>query len=958
MKKILLFLGLFLLLIPFCVKAEDLNDKVIIKSIELLKKSNNTEEIGEATINDLNVSFNLKFFEVGDYAKYKLIVVNNTDDELELTADNIKSEDGYTMYDIEYEESNVIKKDQDNIIYITAKYNQAPPKEAFRSSKVEDIQTLSLKLFKDTIDIPDTIKNMSKTFVILLVFFILGIVLYKRNEKMSKTIILLLFVPLLTPIVGNAAVEFEISIDSNIVLAKIKPNPCTYEGELVQGAEYVDGQYTYRYMQESDYTNGWRNITYEGWGVQLTDKDSTNPVTTKLCSVINDKPIVSMTYMFNNSKAEEIDITSFDTSQVKSMQYMFNYVSNVEELDFSSFNTSNVENMVYMFNNATGLKGLDLRYFDTSNLVYYAQMFSYASSLESLNLDNWDLRKAGVSGGHLSGARSLKSISAKNWILPETFTNWVSRAWGGNNSPIETIDVTGWDLSNTKDLQGLFAGSYYLKNIIGLETWDTPNVVNMEYMFSMCSRLTSIDLSNFNTSKVTNVKYMLGGCYDLKNVNLSNFDFSRIDVDYNGFLYDILDYRDVSIDTLDLSNAIFPSNMSNAFSNYKNIKSIILDDVDTSHVTKMDWMFKDCTSITELDLSSFDTSNVTTIAGMFEGCTGLTELDLSSFDVSHIPSYSGFSAIFKNVTNLKTLNISNWDLRNVNYSNLSNILYLGNTGVETLNMSKVIFPSDSSFAFTNLPYLKHLTLDDVDTSNVTNMSHMFNTLASLEEIDVSSFNTSNVVNMDHMFTSIPLLKEIDVSNFDTSKVTNFYAMFSSLRSLEYLDLSTFKVDQLTSHPWGLIDGSENVLEINLSNWDFSNYSNYNMFGRMLGGSGYSLAGESGASHKLKKIVLKNAKFGQDMSYCFGYMPNIEEIVLTGADISKTTTMRSVFSGARSLKSLDLSSFDFPENTGSNYEYAFSDLNISTIYVKDQATADMLNALPYPHKPSTLTFVVK
>ena len=41
-----------------------------------------------------------------------------------------------------------------------------------------------------------------------------------------------------------------ISIDSSITIKKVKPNPCTFDGELVQGAEYTNGQYTYRYMQE------------------------------------------------------------------------------------------------------------------------------------------------------------------------------------------------------------------------------------------------------------------------------------------------------------------------------------------------------------------------------------------------------------------------------------------------------------------------------------------------------------------------------------------------------------------------------------------------------------------------------------------------------------------------------------------------------------------------------------
>ena len=45
------------------------------------------------------------------------------------------------------------------------------------------------------------------------------------------------------------------------------PIYCTFDGEMVQGAEYVNGQYTYRYMQEGDESESdliWKNIEEDG----------------------------------------------------------------------------------------------------------------------------------------------------------------------------------------------------------------------------------------------------------------------------------------------------------------------------------------------------------------------------------------------------------------------------------------------------------------------------------------------------------------------------------------------------------------------------------------------------------------------------------------------------------------------------------------------------------------------
>ena len=68
-------------------------------------------------------------------------------------------------------------------------------------------------------------------------------------------------------------------------------NNCKFDGEMVQGAEYVNGQYTYHYMERALFNGGWASIKEEGWGVVLTDKKSTAPVSTQLCSTINGKPI-------------------------------------------------------------------------------------------------------------------------------------------------------------------------------------------------------------------------------------------------------------------------------------------------------------------------------------------------------------------------------------------------------------------------------------------------------------------------------------------------------------------------------------------------------------------------------------------------------------------------------------------------------------------------------------------
>ena len=49
----------------------------------------------------------------------------------------------------------------------------------------------------------------------------------------------------------------------------------------------------------------------------------------------------------------------------------------------------------------------------------------------------------------------------------------------------------------------------------------------MNYMFSHCSLLKELNISNFNTNNVTYMNSMFSGCSSLKELNLSNFNTNK-----------------------------------------------------------------------------------------------------------------------------------------------------------------------------------------------------------------------------------------------------------------------------------------------------------------------------------------------------------------------------------------------------------------------------------------------
>mgnify|MGYP004500144603 CR=1 FL=1 len=308
----------------------------------------------------------------------------------------------------------------------------------------------------------------------------------------------------------NKTFSGKISIKS----AEVYDLNCTFDGDMVQGAEYVNGQYTYRYMQEynsgvTPMTNSisplmnvvsydWQNITTDGWGVILTDKESTSSVNSKVCTSINNKPIVSMSYMFMDSQATSIDLSSFNTENIINMEGMF-FDSQSKSLDFSNFNTSSVTNMENMFMRSQVGK-LDLSSFDTTNVINMYSMFS-GSQATSIDLSSFNIKNVtNVSEMFYNSLATVLDLSS--------FSNnkATSLYWTFYGIQAKYLDISNFDTSNVTDMIGVFNGSA-ITDIIGLNNFNTSNVTNMSFMFNG-SQTEILDLSSFDTSKVIDMSYM------------------------------------------------------------------------------------------------------------------------------------------------------------------------------------------------------------------------------------------------------------------------------------------------------------------------------------------------------------------------------------------------------------------------------------------------------------------
>ena len=239
--------------------------------------------------------------------------------------------------------------------------------------------------------------------------------------------------------------------------------------------------------------------------------------------------------------------------------------------------------------------------------------------------------------------------------------------------------------------------------------------------------------------------------------------------------------------------------------------------------------------------------------------------------------------------------------------------------------------------------LKSITLNwGTNTKNVQNFSEMFSGDSSLTEINgLSDWDVSNATDFRWMFTNDTSLTEINgLSGWDVSNATQLYNMFSGDSSLKSMDLSNWKTSKVTDLS-SLFNGDTALQTVNMSNMDLENVNNFNsMFSgatslskidfrntRFLDSdkiqspyfnSTYPIVELSGAknvpkflfdmlkSSKAKTIDLTNTSLAsniKDLSTAFCNDQAVEEIDMTGFDISHITNMSNMFNGANHLKTI-------------------------------------------------------
>lgn len=197
---------------------------------------------------------------------------------------------------------------------------------------------------------------------------------------------------------------------------------------------------------------------------------------------------------------------------------------------------------------------------------------------------------------------------------------------------LEYIDVSGADTHLLTDMDEMFSGSPNLKQIVGLEKFDTSHAQDFTFMFANDPQLMDIgDLSKWDVSQVKTFNSMFMFDKNLANIgNLDNWDVSKA------------------------------TDFTQMFTGTKKLESIgSLKNWQVKNVMSMHGMFA-FSSIAGVDMSNWDVSSLKNATWMFAYNFNprLTNLELPNFSKAKLGSWL---YAFVDDNYLENLNISGWD---------------------------------------------------------------------------------------------------------------------------------------------------------------------------------------------------------------------------------------------------------------------------------------------------------
>jgi surface protein len=155
-------------------------------------------------------------------------------------------------------------------------------------------------------------------------------------------------------------------------------------------------------------------------------------------------------------------------------------------------------------------------------------------------------------------------IGLENW-RPESCTTFGSMFYGCGK--LTTANMSGWTVPNLESMSHMFADCHNLKNVY-FTGWQTPKLNNMDGLFNHCMALETVDMSMFNTSNVTVFAQVFEICSSLKEIKgLENWNTAKGN-DFSEMFSGCSSLTELNLSSFDTTNAYSSANTYPGIANW------------------------------------------------------------------------------------------------------------------------------------------------------------------------------------------------------------------------------------------------------------------------------------------------------------------------------------------------------------------------------------------------------
>ena len=324
--------------------------------------------------------------------------------------------------------------------------------------------------------------------------------------------------------------------------------------------------------------------------------------------------------------------------------------------------------------------------------------------------------------------------------------------YDSNAKNITSVDFSNFNWSNLNDMYYLFKGCLALKSV-NFSNYDLSKVTNMRYAFDSCSSLESVTLPK-NLSSVEQMENMFSLCTSLVSIDLSNIDLSKV------------------------------TNMKSMFSGCSKLEIVIFPET-TQNLQDTSYMFQSCTALKSIDFSNADLSKVTMMDNMFESCTSLESVTFPE----NLQNLETIKKAFSSCSSLKSIDFSNCNLTKLTYLNY---MFESCTSLESVSFPESLTNVEHmQNLFQGCSSLQSIDLSNINLSKTRNFDCMFQSCSKLESVIFPRSGPQSLSSMNNIMKDCSSLTSIDLSMFTLSGGTSLNYFIGGCDSLVAIDFPIF-----------------------------------------------------------------------------------------------------------------------------------------------------------------------